>query len=146
MARFGAPAAVRLTMKRYCGHKEEGQAMVEFVLVATLLLLILFGIIQYGIAFKNSIALTDAVRAGARKAAVSRTSSDPVGATRQAVLTAANDLNTDDVQVYVTPDPNPSWSAGSNVTVRATYPYQIDILGIVVASGDLHSETTERVE
>jgi Flp pilus assembly protein TadG len=133
-------------MKRYCGRNEDGQAMVEFALVATLLLLILFGIVQFAIAFKDSIALTDAVRAGARKAAVSRTSSDPVGATRQAVLDAATDLNPADVQVYVTPDPSPSWAAGSNVTVRATYPYQIDILGIVVASGDLHSETTERVE
>jgi len=32
------------------------------------------------------------------------------------------------------------------VTVTATYPYQINILGFVVASGDLHSQTTERVE
>jgi Flp pilus assembly protein TadG len=131
-------------MKRDCGHNEDGQAMVEFTLVATLLLLILFGIIQFGIAFKNSIALTDAVRAGARKAAVSRTNDDPAGVTRQAVLDAASDLTTDDVDVDVTPDT--PWDAGATVTVSATYPYQINILGIVVASGDLHSETTERVE
>jgi Flp pilus assembly protein TadG len=116
--------------------------MVEFTLVATLLLLILFGIIQFGITFMHSLALTDAVRTGARKAAVSRTSSDPVGAATQAVLNAANDLNASDVDVTV----DSTWTAGSNVTVTATYPYQINILGLVVASGDLHSETTERVE
>ena len=32
------------------------------------------------------------------------------------------------------------------MTVTATYPYEIDLLGIVVASGTLESETTERVE
>jgi hypothetical protein len=32
------------------------------------------------------------------------------------------------------------------VTVEATYPYSIDILGIVVKSGDLKSRTTERIE
>jgi hypothetical protein len=32
------------------------------------------------------------------------------------------------------------------VTVEASYPYSINLLGIVVASGDLTSSTTERVE
>ena len=71
-------------------------------------------------------------------------SSDPVGVATEAVLNAATDLTPDDVHVYVTPDT--PWGSGSDVTVRATYPYQINILGLVVASGDLHSETTERVE
>ena len=41
---------------------EDGQTLVEFALVAPILFLILFGIVQYGIAFKNSITLSDAVR------------------------------------------------------------------------------------
>jgi Flp pilus assembly protein TadG len=131
-------------MKRNCGHNEDGQAIVEFTLVAALLLLILFAIIQFGITFKHSIALTDAVRAGARKAAVSKATDDPAGTARAAVLAAATDLNADDVDVLVTPDT--PWQTGASVTVSATYPYRINILGIVVASGDLHSETTERVE
>jgi len=32
------------------------------------------------------------------------------------------------------------------VTVRATYPYSISLLGMVVKSGRLSSTTTERVE
>jgi hypothetical protein len=35
---------------------------------------------------------------------------------------------------------------GGDITVRATYPYEINLLGLVVKSGDLISETTERVE
>lgn len=121
---------------------EEGQTLVEFVLVAPVLLLILFGIVQFGIAFKNSMVVTDSVRAGARKAAVSRAASDPAGAAKQAVVSAAGDLNPANLNVVVTS----TWRAGDSVTVTATYPYTINILGIVVASGDLHSTTVERVE
>ena len=123
-------------------RNEDGQALVEFALVAPMLLLLLFGIIQFGIAFMNNVALTDAVRAGARKAAVSRSAADPTQATKSAVLGAADDLNQSKVSITVTSD----WVSGDNVTVTATYPYQINLLGIVVASGNLHSSTTERVE
>ena len=39
-----------------------------------------------------------------------------------------------------------AWVHGGDVTVQATYPYSISLLGVVVASGDLTSTTTERVE
>ena len=96
--------------------------MVEFALVAPLLFLILFGIIQFGIAFMNSVALTDAVRAGARKAAVSRSAADPTQATKAAVLGAATDLDTSQLssRITVTSD----WVSGDTVTVDATYPYR----------------------
>jgi Flp pilus assembly protein TadG len=126
-------------------RREEGQTIVEFVLVAPLLLMIVFGIVQFGIAFKNSIVVTDAVRAGARKAAVSRVAPDPVATAKQAVIAAAGDLDGTKLNVIVTPGQLP-WVAGNTVTVTATYPYEINILGIVVASGDLHSTTVERVE
>jgi len=53
--------------------------MTEFALVLPILALLLFGVIQFGIVFNNYITLTDATRAGARKAAVSRRASDPRG-------------------------------------------------------------------
>jgi len=126
---------------------ESGQALVEFALVAPVLFLILFAIIQFGIAFMHSVALTDAVRAGARKAAVSRTAADPTAATANAVLGAATDLDKSTLQNGLTVDPGASgWVAGGSVTVSAQYPYHVNILGIVVASGYLHSTTTERIE
>lgn len=130
-------------MTRRIRKNEEGQALVEFALLAPILFLILFGIIQFGIAFKNSMALTDAVRTGARQATVSRSAGDPVGTTKSAVVKAASDLDSSKLDVTVTAPP---WQPGGTVTVTATYPYTINILGIVVASGDLHSSTTERVE
>ena len=130
-------------MTRRIRKNEEGQALVEFALLAPILFLVLFGIIQFGIAFKNSMALTDAVRTGARQATVSRSLADPVGVDQTAVVGAASDLDSSKLNVTVTAPP---WQPGATVTVTATYPYTINILGIVVAAGDLHSSTTERVE
>jgi len=124
--------------------------MVEFAMVAPILLLLVFGIIQFGITFNNYLTLTDAVRAGARQAAVSRTLSDPVGAATNRVISAASDLNTSDLDITVTPyDPShgtSTWVQGGDVTVKASYPYSISLLGLVVKSGQITSQTTERVE
>jgi Flp pilus assembly protein TadG len=132
---------------RSCGNTnlrdERGQTLVEFALVLPLLALVLFAVIQFGIVYNNYISLTDAVRAGARKGAVSRFVSDPNGTTRQAVVdSASGDLSTSSLGVTVTSD----WQPGDTVTVQATYPYSINLFGIVVASGNLTSRTVERVE
>jgi Flp pilus assembly protein TadG len=133
-------------MLRRFTRNEQGQAMIEFALVAPILFLVLFAIFQFGIVFMNSVALTDAVRTGARQAAVSRAAADPTGAATTAVLGAANDLDKNVLKDRITVTPSPGWQAGGSVTVAATYPYTINILGVVVASGDLHSATTERLE
>jgi len=125
-------------------RNERGQTMVEFTLVLPVLLVVLFGIIQFGIVFSNYVALTDAVRAGARTAAVSRSSTDPVGDTKARVMDASGDL--DSTKVVPTVDTPSGWTHGADVTVTATYPYSISLLGIVVASGNLSSSTTERIE
>jgi Flp pilus assembly protein TadG len=130
----------------------DGQTMVEFALVLPLLAVLLFGIIQFGIVFNNYLDLTDATRAGARKAAVSRNTSDPsgpAGVATQAVINSAGDLTLTPANVSVQTngaDGVNAWGAGDDVTVTATYPFKIDLFGFVFASGNLHSKTTERVE
>lgn len=136
-------------MIRRIGHRSErGQAMVELALVLPVLGVLLFGIVQFGLTFNNYLTLTDAVRAGARQAAVSRYVSDPVAATTNKVLAAADGLSRPPLTVTVTaPDGSPAtWAPGTDVKVTATYPYSINVLGMVVASGSLSSSTTERVE
>jgi len=122
--------------------REHGQAMVEFVIVLPILCVLLFGIVQFGITFNHYLTLTDSVRAGARKAAVSREASDPVGAVVSQVRASATDLEQSNLSVSVTS----SWTPGGDVTVTAKYPYSINIMGVVVNSGELSSSTTERVE
>jgi TadE-like protein len=121
---------------------ERGQTMTEFALVLPLLVLLLFGVVQFGIAFNNYLMLTDAVRAGARKGTVARHMADPVGAVETQVRAAGTDLDPDDLDIDVTS----TWQQGSDVTVSATYPYSISLLGLVVKSGELTSTTTMSVE
>jgi Flp pilus assembly protein TadG len=122
---------------------EQGQTMVEFALIVPVLFLVLFGIIQFGALYNDYITLTDAARVGARKAAVSRQTADPVGLATLATKNAASDLDLTKLNVSVNAT---AWSPGADVTVETSYPYQVDILGVVVASGMLKSSTTERIE
>ncbi len=121
---------------------ERGQTMTEFAMVLPLLVVLLFGIIQFGIAFNNYVALTDAVRAASRKGAVSRGAGNPVGDCTGAAQNAAGDLDKAKLKVSCTS----SWQSGSDVTVTGTYPYSIHLLGWVMKSGDLKTQIKERVE
>ena len=121
---------------------QNGQTMAEFALVLPLLALLLFGVIQFGITFNHYITLTDAVRAGARKGAVGRHLPNPRQAVIDQVRAAGTDLKTADLAIDVTS----TWQPGEEVRVHASYPYSISLLGVVVKSGRLNSETTERVE
>lgn len=121
---------------------ERGQTIVEFAVVLPILAVLVFGILQFGIVFNNYVTLTDAARAGARAAAVSRNAADPTYAATGAVRSSATDLDQSQLGVSVTS----TWQPGSQVVVTATYPYAINVLGIVVKSGTLTTKTTERVE
>lgn len=123
---------------------ERGQTAVEFALVTPMLVVLLLAIIQVGIAFNSHVTVTDAARAGARQAVVARFSGASIADIEQAVRNAASDLDQSKLQVVVA---DPTWNVpGSDVTVTVTYPYQINLLGWVVASGNVTSTMTERLE
>jgi Flp pilus assembly protein TadG len=121
---------------------QKGQSLTEFALVLPILALLLFAVIQFGIVFNNYITLTDATRAGARKAAVSRRAADPSGTCVAAIRSSAANLT----QSQLTPACTSSWQPGEDVVVTASYPYSISLLGVFSKSGRLTSTTTERVE
>jgi Flp pilus assembly protein TadG len=121
---------------------ERGQSLTEFALALPILALLLFAVIQFGIVFNNYVTLVDATRAGARKGAVGREQQNPASAVTTEVRHSASDLKQSDLNVTVTS----TWQPASDVTVTATYPYSISLLGMVVKSGRISSSTTERVE
>lgn len=132
-----------IAAKRTDLQSDRGQTMVEFALIMPVLCMVLFGIIQFGILFNDYLALTDATRVGARKGAVSRTAVNPVAVTEAAVRNAAPNLKAVDLDVDVTA---PAWTPGAEISVEASYPYKINIMGVVIANGLLTSKITERVE
>ena len=131
-------------------QSEDGQAMTEFALVLPIFAVLLLAIVQFGIVFNNYVTLTDATRAGARKAAVSRFVGDHGASAVLAVKTAASSLDQSSLNPTVTSTDASGavdWTTpGDVVTVTATYPYTINILGFSVQSGNLTSTTKERLE
>jgi len=130
--------------------RQDGQAVVEFVVILPVLLLVLMAIYQFGQVFVNYMDVTSAAREGARKGAVSRTAGTCATVDGLAVASAkaaASDLNQASLNVTVgrTCTSN-AYAQGSDVVVTATYPYSISIMGMVVSSGTLTSATTMRVE
>ena len=124
--------------------REDGQAMVEMALILPILLMLILAIVQFGIAFNNYITLTDATRAGARKASVARFTGDNGAAATLVVKQDASGLDATKLAVAVT---STNWVVpGSDVTVSASYPYSINILGFTVKSGTMTSTTKERLE
>jgi Flp pilus assembly protein TadG len=136
-------------VKRSLLRNEGGQAAAEMALILPLLAALLLAIAQFGIAFNNYITLTDATRAGARRAAVSRFVGDNGASAVLAVRAAASNLKQtgpDGLVVNATVT-NSNWTVpDSEVTVTATYPYSINILGWTIAGGNLTSTTKERLE
>lgn len=125
-------------------RRSRGQAMVEFTLILPLLLLLILGIYQFGQTYADYIQVTNAARDGGRKALVSR--SDTSGVSD--VITTAKNATwwLDKNQMAVSVTPGQPWTTGQTVTVTVTYPYSINLLGFVVASGTLKSTTTVRME
>jgi Flp pilus assembly protein TadG len=125
---------------------EQGQTMTEFALILPIVLVLLFGIMQFGVIFNNYVTLTDAARAASRKGAVSRnlTAGAAKAACENTGHAAGGNLQNWGTDFVLTC--SSSWTIGSDVTVTATYPYEVSLLGLVVASGQLNTTMKERVE
>lgn len=124
---------------------QNGQTMTEFALVLPVIALLLFAIIQCGIAFNNYLTVTDAARAAARKGATAMYGGgSPSSAATTAARASAQNLDQSKFQVAVTASPR--WEKGADVIVTTSYPYEISLLGFVVKSGNVSSTTRERIE
>ena len=97
---------------------DRGAALVEFALILPLLVLLVFGIIEFGRGYHTKTTLTHAAREGVRVAALD--SGDPVSTVRD----AAPNLNAAGISVTVTPSP---CVAGQPVTVTVEYDHDYDI-------------------
>ena len=123
-------------------RNDDGQAFVEFVIVLPILVLLIFGITQFGLAFRNYIAITDAARVGARAAAVKRTSS-PCAAASTAIQNTVSTGQWAQISSRLTCVAGPN--VGDQVSITIQYPYSIGLPGVSV-SGNLTANAKERME
>jgi Flp pilus assembly protein TadG len=89
--------AARSRGSRAAQAGERGASAVEFAIIASLLFLILFGIIQFGIAYNRVQGLNSAGREGARAASIGT----PIGDVVSRVRTAQSLFKQTDVHVTI---------------------------------------------
>jgi Flp pilus assembly protein TadG len=128
-------------------RREDGQALVEFAVVANILIVLLLAIVQFGVVWTNYETVTDSAREGVRRAVVNRSSgqSAMVSAATVGARESSPDLNQANFSVSVTA-PNGTWNQGDPITVTTSYPYSISIFGWAVKSGYLQATATMRAE
>ena len=122
------------------GTRDRGAAAVEFALVFPLLLLMVFGIIDFGRALNAQITLTQAAREGARLDAVGDASAVVIADTQQ----AATGLSQVSVDVTACP---PGVAPASNAVVKVSYQFSFitpigAIAGLIGNPGNLGSPLT----
>lgn len=110
---------------------ERGAAAVEFALVMPLLFLLLFGIFQFGRMYNTKVALTGAVREGARVMAIRNDptcNASPVGARYITAQSAALNPAVGCGEVNISPS---SCVPGANVTVWVERSFTVNIPGYI---------------
>ena len=133
----------------------------EISLLLPVLLIIVFGIIDFGLGMRSYISLSNGVREGARFAALGNPAGEPsdcdgiTNTTVYGALCAATDgLDLDELEPDVTyPD---GYASGNSVVVSADYSHNFvtplgDLIGFVSGGSfptsiELHSSTDMRIE
>jgi Flp pilus assembly pilin Flp len=111
---------------------DRGATALEFAIIVPWLLVLLFGMIEFGFVFQAQLALTHAVREGARLASVNQYDAGIVES-RAYPLTSGGGLSIS------------ASDLGTAVMVTATYPYEPQIMPLLPTI-TLSSEATMRKE
>jgi Flp pilus assembly protein TadG len=123
-----------------------GQALVEFAIIAPLLITLLTAVAVFGVAFNNDLELSFATDTSAQQLAISRGQiTDPCKTTYQAAFLAAPQLTQASMKFTITLNgtaattntASPSCTGSlanlvqnTNATVKVTYPCNISIFGM----------------
>ncbi|MBX7166114.1 MAG: pilus assembly protein [Pirellulales bacterium] len=105
---------------RSCRRNRKGAALVEFAIVAPILFLLVFGMIEYGRMVMVQQVLTNASREGARLGVLDGTTTADV---EDAVDTYLLSANISGATVSVTPSPPSSAGYGAPVNVSVSVPF-----------------------
>lgn len=139
-------------MMRQIFSQERGQSLVEFALVAMLLLSLVGGVVDFGGAFHHYIIITNAAREGARYGSRLPCKSDNHAALKTAIVNAAINeaagsgvtLATSDIAI--TPDPVATGCAatGAELEVAVSFDYDL-MLGAFMGVGDFTMTNSVRM-
>lgn len=137
-------------MRRLPGRRERGSALVELALLVPFLFLMVFGIIEFGIAYSNKISVVQGVREGARQGVVDNVSgSCGSGALQGQILCVTkqrSSVTASKERVYVSV-PN-GYQQGSSILVCAEYPVDSlsGLMSPFLGGKTIHAKSEMRVE
>ncbi len=137
----------RIIQKTIIGSQQpanRGSITVEMVLVTPILLVLLFGIIEFGLIFKDIAILKQATREGARSAAIGAPTTQIISQVRSSAATISPDDLTIELKYRTYSDGWPSWDTaptlgdigngetaqndapqGAQIRVQVSYPHQL---------------------
>ncbi len=123
----------------------KGQSLVETAIIIPIILLLVFGVIDFGLIFNNYILITNASREGARKASIGGTDSEVI----QVVKNMTSTLELSDMTINVTP----SYSTRNyGVQVKVEIKYKARLITPIInrffpgGVANLRAESIMRVE
>jgi Flp pilus assembly protein TadG len=145
---------------------ERGSALVEFAMVLPMMLILTTGIMMFGIAMNNYLALTNAVSIGARTVSINAgLTLDPCAIASAAIISASPGLNPANLTYSYTfngiaasgttclssstsTGAAGNLSSGTTVTVTATYPLNLSVFGTKYSASNavLSATSTELVQ
>jgi Flp pilus assembly protein TadG len=166
-----ARAIAQARCRRFLHANDGGQSLVEFAMVVPMMLMVVMGILVFGIAINNYLMLTEAVNVGGRLLAISRSSAlDPCSLAATAVQGAAPNLTPANMRFTITisnaagpqtPYTGTSCLSGSYTTgaagymtqgqpvnLKVTYPCNLTVYGVNYGPSTclLTAQTTELVQ
>ncbi|MGF7185899.1 Flp pilus assembly protein TadG [Desulfitispora alkaliphila] len=125
-------------------RERRGQALVELALVLPILLMILFGIIEFGRIFNAQLTVTHASREGARYGALGTSDMEIIEQVKGSVAS----LNQEEVEVTIAPIT--AWrTRGEEISVQVDYqvPLYTPFVGRIVPNPfPVRGHTTMRIE
>lgn len=125
-------------------QEKKGQALVEFAIILPIVLLLVMGILEFGLIMNSYLSIEHASREGARAGSVGGSDVD--------IQNAVNSVLTDHDLNRLTIQTLPSESnrtRGEALTVRLLYDYHVTvpiISAILNNTIELEAETTMRIE
>jgi len=132
-----------------------GVSAIEFAIISPIMLTIMMGIFQFGIAMNHYLNLTNAAAQGALTLALSRGTTTPYSSTTAAIAAAAPNLVSAQTTVTVkingvacTSDATcPALVAGQPALVKATYPCNLTVMGVNYKPGcNLTAQTAQMIQ
>lgn len=134
-----------------------GVTAIEFSIIAPVLLVMVFAILQFGIAMNHHMVLTNAAAKGAMTLALSRGTATPYATTTSAITSAAATLTADQISITVKVNGVACASdaacstilvSGQPALVKATYPCDVTVMGVNYAPSGciLKAETAQLVQ